>query len=177
MKNLMLILALVLTTGLHAATSLTSQNSQLLQNRNDTSTREIFQGVFLTDSAGNPIGLSFTVSAGGLSITASPVLQNTSRSAEVWLTQTASVKSLTTTVGSANARCIFCVAPSFGGAGVRVAWGPSLTAPTDLYGIGVPIATSASAQCFGPFAAGINAYIQGSGAASVTGALMVDEVK
>lgn len=112
----------------------------------------------------------------GLSITASPGFNPLSHSTQVDLTSAARVVNLTSTAGS-NVKTTFCYAPSFGGAGVRIDFGTSATAPTDLYSVGAYIATSASAQCWGPFVPGTCAYIQAAGASSVTGKQMIDGVQ
>jgi len=114
-------------------------------------------------------------SGSGLSITASPVFNPLSFSTYVIQTYTATVLNLTTVAG-VSVRSSFCFAPSFGGAGVRLGWGTSATAPSDIYSVGLPIATSATGQCFGPFAPGTVTYIIGSGSSAVTGRLQVDGV-
>jgi len=114
-------------------------------------------------------------SGSGLSITASPVFNPLSFSTYVWQTYTATTLNLTTVAG-VSVRCAICAAPSFGGAGIRLGWSTSSTAPSDIYSVGFPIATSATGQCFGPFAPGTIFHIIGSGSSSVTGRIQVDGV-
>ena len=66
-----------------------------------------------------------------VSVTASPVFNPFSFTTYVWSTATAAVHNLTTVAG-ASVRCTVCYGPSFGGAGIRVGWGTSATAPSDI---------------------------------------------
>lgn len=111
----------------------------------------------------------------GLSITAQPVFNSLSSTTVSWLTQTATVLNLTTVAG-VNVRCNVCFSPRWGGSGINLAWGTSASAPSDLSSVGFPIATSATGQCFGPYAPGTNFYVISTGAVSVTGKLQVDGV-
>lgn len=120
-------------------------------------------------------GGSVTITAGGISITASPVFNPLSFSTYVIQTYTATVLNLTTVAG-VSVRCSICLSPSFGGAGIRTVWSTSATAPSDIYSVGLPIATSATGQCFGPFAPGTIFHTIGSGSSAVTGRIQVDGV-
>lgn len=125
--------------------------------------------------ASSSVSVTSISSGQGLSITSSPVFNSLSTSTYVWQTYTATTLNLTTVAG-VSVRCTICLSPSFGGAGIRTVWSTSSTAPSDIYGVGSPIATSATAQCFGPFAPGTIFHVIGTGSASVTGRLQVDGV-
>lgn len=118
---------------------------------------------------------AYIASGQGLSITSSPVFNPLSFSTYVWQTYTATTLNLTTVAG-VSVRCSICLSPSFGGAGIRTAWSTSATAPSDIYSVGLPIATSATGQCFGPFAPGTIFHTIGSGSSAVTGRIQVDGV-
>lgn len=121
--------------------------------------------------------ISASIAAGqGLSITSSPSFVYLSHSTYVVQTYTATNLSLTTTAGVSAQRYTIGYAPSWGGSGIRVEWDASPTAPADLYSVGIPIATSANAEIFGPYVDGF-VHIIGSGASSVTMKLDIDQVK
>lgn len=104
-----------------------------------------------------------------VSVTAAPVMRPGSFASAAWSTHTSQVYG--TFTAGINGPYMFCLAPSYGGAAIRLRSSVTVTsAPSDIYGNGAYIPTTTTGGvCYGPYGPGVYQWVIGAGASTVSG--------